>query len=288
MMTTPEELLNMLTNKLIEIALDPKKRSEYSISYMVDSTHSNTIQYYRNRPMISNIEPFTLASYYCKKICVKHSEEEEIVCIKKLLSELEKMSEEDYVEAYLFISETLKRHFKTCDSESAFRFYKSFIELKSKCFQMVSQSDLTLFLSVLRNNKEYEALGAIIDDMITRITSVEEPQFSEFATKEEFQEAIQSYVSILVGYVDSKSKQLTPEWMFMKSAILQAYDLFDPTEAYIYFLKLRDPKLSFDRNYFKAEKGDKKAQKFLANAYRTGKGVMKNQRLADFWGNMGQ
>lgn len=91
-MITENELLDLLTDKLIEVALDKKKRKAFELSYALDSTHEATIIYSKDVPTISNIEAYTLASYYCNLLCLPHSEDSEISSLKKLLAELDTIS----------------------------------------------------------------------------------------------------------------------------------------------------------------------------------------------------
>lgn len=46
-MITAKELLDKLNNKLIEIALEPKKRKKFELSHIVDATHATTITYFK-------------------------------------------------------------------------------------------------------------------------------------------------------------------------------------------------------------------------------------------------
>ena len=89
--------------------------------------------------MISNIESYTLSSYYCKRLCLPHTVEEETGLINKLLAELCLITGNDFDKTSTFITALLKDHYEsTCDYETQSRFCKTYILGKSESFQGVS------------------------------------------------------------------------------------------------------------------------------------------------------
>ena len=89
--------------------------------------------------MISNIESYTLSSYYCKRLCLPHTVEEETGLINKLLAELCLITGNDFDKTSTFITALLKDHYEsTCDYETQSRYCKTYILGKSESFQGVS------------------------------------------------------------------------------------------------------------------------------------------------------
>lgn len=283
-MITPEELLNKLTDKLIEIALEPEKRKAFELSYALDSTHEATIRYSKNAPTISNIEAYTLASYYCNMLCLLHSEDTEINLLKKLLAELDTISD-GYDKISAHITALLRDHYESsCGYEPKFNFCRLYIKEKCNLFRGVSLDDLEWFMTLLRQNKDYENLVSTIDNIVVYITSSEDPDTLIYDSEEEYNAAREAYSKNITEYVELKFNEIPKEWMFMKDAILQAYEFyFPPQELFVRILGIYSRKNGFDHYYTRAENGYSKYQKLIAAAYRTGDGVKANQRMADFW-----
>ena len=62
-MITEKEFLELLTDKLIEVAHNPKLRKEFRVSY--DEGSDNTsIVFYKNEPLMSEIEDYALAAFH--------------------------------------------------------------------------------------------------------------------------------------------------------------------------------------------------------------------------------
>ena len=107
--------------------------------------------------MISNIESYTLSSYYCKRLCLPHTVEEETGLINKLLAELCLITGNDYDKTSTFITALLKDHYEsTCDYETQSRFCKTYILGKSESFQGVSGIvDCTPLVSTIKVRKNW-------------------------------------------------------------------------------------------------------------------------------------
>lgn len=283
-MITPEELLNKLTDKLIEIALEPEKRKAFELSYALDSTHEATIRYSQNVPTISNIEAYTLASYYCNLLCFPHSEDSEISSLKKLLAELDTISNGyDIISSH--ITALLRNNYEiSCDYQSEFTFCRLYIKEKCNLFSGVSLDDLEWFMALLRQNKDCENLVSTVDNIVAYIASSDNPETFIYESQEEYDAAMKTYSKSLTEYVEIKLNEIPEELKFMKDAILQAYKLYNPSsESFVRMTRIYSRKNDFDHIYTRAENGYSKYQKFIATAYRTGDGVQVNQRLADFW-----
>ena len=256
-MITPEELLNKLTDKLIEIALEPKKRKAFELSYALDSMHEATIRYSKDAPTISNIEAYTLALYYCNKLCLPHSEDTEVELLKKLLAEIDTISN-DCDNICSNIMALLRNHHESSyDYESKFNFCRLYIKEKCNLFHGVNLYDLEWFMTLLRQNKDYEDMVSTVDNIIVYITSAEEPEII-CGSEEEYNAAIE-YDRRLVEYVELQFNGIATEWMFIKDAILQAYGLYIPSlEQFVRIGGICSQKKEFDHNYPRAEKGYKK------------------------------
>lgn len=281
-MITENELLDLLTDKLIEVALDKKKRKAFELSYALDSTHEATIIYSKDVPTISNIEGYTLASYYCNLLCLPHSEDTEINILRKLLAEIDTISNGN---DRIHITALLRNHYETsCDYESTFKFCRLYIKEKCNTLNGVCLDDLDWFMALLRQNKDCENLVSTVDNIVAYIASSEEPEIHIYEIEEEYGAALKAYSRNLTEYVEIKFHEIPKEWEFMKDAILQACGLYiPPQEQYVRMLLVYSRKNYFDHIYTRAENGYSKYQKLIATAYRNGDGVPVNQRMADFW-----
>ena len=62
-MITEKEFLELLTDKLIEVAHNPKLRKEFRVSYD-EGTDITSIVFYKNEPLMSEIEDYALAAFH--------------------------------------------------------------------------------------------------------------------------------------------------------------------------------------------------------------------------------
>ena len=61
-MITEKEFLELLTDKLIEVANNPKLRKEFRVSYD-EGSDITSIVFYKNEPLMSEIEDYALAAF---------------------------------------------------------------------------------------------------------------------------------------------------------------------------------------------------------------------------------
>lgn len=61
-MITEKEFLELLTDKLIEVAHNPKLRKEFRVSYD-EGSDITSIVFYKNEPLMSEIEDYALAAF---------------------------------------------------------------------------------------------------------------------------------------------------------------------------------------------------------------------------------
>ena len=61
-MITEKEFLELLTDKLIEVANNPKLRKEFRVSYD-EGSDITSIAFYKNEPLMSEIEDYALAAF---------------------------------------------------------------------------------------------------------------------------------------------------------------------------------------------------------------------------------
>ena len=62
-MITEKEFLELLTDKLIEVANNPKLRKEFRVSYD-EGSDITSIVFYKNEPLMSEIEDYALAAFH--------------------------------------------------------------------------------------------------------------------------------------------------------------------------------------------------------------------------------
>lgn len=62
-MITEKEFLELLTDKLIEVAHNPKLRKEFRVSYD-EGSDITSIVFYKNEPLMSEIEDYALAAFH--------------------------------------------------------------------------------------------------------------------------------------------------------------------------------------------------------------------------------
>ena len=62
-MITEKEFLELLTDKLIEVANNPKLRKEFRVSYD-EGADITSIMFYKNEPLMSEIEDYALAVFH--------------------------------------------------------------------------------------------------------------------------------------------------------------------------------------------------------------------------------
>ena len=62
-MITEKEYLELLTDKLIEVAHNPKLRKEFRVSYD-EGSDITSIVFYKNEPLMSEIEDYALAAFH--------------------------------------------------------------------------------------------------------------------------------------------------------------------------------------------------------------------------------
>lgn len=61
-MITEKDFLELLTDKLIEVAHNPKLRKEFRVSYD-EGSDITSIVFYKNEPLMSEIEDYALAAF---------------------------------------------------------------------------------------------------------------------------------------------------------------------------------------------------------------------------------
>lgn len=277
MITSAKELIDNLSDKLIDIALYPEKRKHFSISYIVNANSYSVIHYYKNSPRISCIEPFTLALYYSSGYCNANSEKEREDYFVKIGEQLKLIDNDlDRADAEGQVWTNLKLYYEGKDDMTFLICSKSCLRTLSMSKEGVSIEGLKDFRSQLDGIEEYKKVAETIDNITTFIESAE-AEIPEPMNEEIYNE----FVNKVANYARKAIEALDEDWSFLLFAILEAYDLAEN--------KFRIPaKGTFDYYYPKAEKGDKKYQKLLAEAYRTGNGVIKNTKLAEFWENQSE
>lgn len=274
MNTTAKDLIESLSDRLIEIALHPEKRKNFSISYIVNDTSHCTIQYYKNSPHISCIEPFSLALYYSDVYRCASSEEERSECLEKIVEQILLIeNDQDKAEAEVQVWTNLKLYCEGKDEMAFLKCSRLCLDALSRSKDGVSIEDLNN-LRALLDGDEYKSVAETIDNITAFIGSAE-AEMPEPVNNEIYSE----FIDKVAAYAREAIEALEEEWSFLLFAILQAH-------GFIENVFRRPAKGTFDFNYPKAEKGDKKYQKLLAEAYRTGNGVIQNTKLAEFWENM--
>ena len=305
-MTTEQEFRELLTDKLIEVAEHPKMRKEFSVIYKTESVNDNLaddnkpssttqIFFYKNKPMMSNIEQHAVIIYLLLK-----RNEESFAKAESLIEEVEDEWDKATLKQAL-LNDKAKYYQRKGNKEAYWKIIAEYFHNSALYTGMgyVYVDNLEEYYDFLVVHK----LWAVIYYFAANLFSVTEQQGAPLSDPNYLVQIHNDFTREELDFLRKVHKdvyidKIIPEEYFDPEKVHSCFeseeqeeslcDMFEKgiSVAYRYTRAAKRPtpkKGSFDYLYNKAEKGDKKAMAAIADAYRTGIGTHANQRLADYW-----
>lgn len=305
-MTTEQEFRELLTDKLIEVAEHPEMRKRFSVIYKTGAADDNPtddnnlgstaqILFYKNEPMMSNIERHAIIVYLLLK-----SNEESFAKAESLIEEVEDEWDKATLKQALL---TYKAQYynRKGDEDAYFDTKMEFFKNSALFTGMgnVYVDNLEEFYDFL---VEIE-IWAVVYYFAVDLFAVTKQQGAPLSDPNYLLQIHKNFTRKELDFLRKVHKdiyidKIIPEYCFNPEEKRKCFKSEEQEEspcgmfakgisvAYRYTRAARRPspkKGSFDYLYNKAEKGDKKAMATIADAYRTGIGTHANQRLADYW-----
>lgn len=277
-MITEEQIIQSVTSKLIEVVKHPEKRKKFIVS-----VENNGFCCYKNNPMMCDVDKYVLASYYAANILDATDETECLECYNKSLLFAREMKDEiDKDRLLMFLSARMANFFKIMGATSKAIEYLCLSIFCSTLVPEGADGDRLKDWRELEKQAKDECgegyylpflleMDRYFKDYKKRLRMAKNPEETNYA-----QEA-KSYVYKRAREIHAYENKLDEQSDWVSMAILQAYGIVDTIR------RPRPKKGEFDYYYNKAEKGDPEAQRIIADAYRNGDVVTKNERLANFW-----
>ncbi len=277
-MITEEQIIKSVTDKLIEVARHPEMREEFIVS-----VENKGFYCYKNNPMMCDVDKYVLASYYAGNILYTTNETECLECYNKSLFYIREMNDRiDSNRLLVFLYGTMVHFYKQKgDTSKAIEYICSQIFWSTLVPNGVDIDQIKKWRRLEKQSKDECGEGyylpfllemdSYFKDYEKRLRLAKNPDETNYA-----QEA-KAYVYKRAREIHAYENELDEQSDWVPMAILQAYGIVDT-------IKHPKPKKGeFDYYYNKAEKGDTKAQRMIADCYRNGDVVSKNERLANFW-----
>ena len=270
-----ERVLELLTNKLIEVGKWPNLRKDFTCSYQTASSRILTFQFWKNNPKMSNIEYFTLILYYSDKIeHIKSGNKINDIINRgcELLGLINDVS--DWSTASIAWWSSLYRYYERIGNKDAtYRCCILWLDALTQSPNGPSENTLNKYMKFLEEDEERQLGRKAIDDLTDYI----EEQYNSMIQRGESEETYREYIHAVCEYATKIQETLPEEYYPAIKAILQLDGIVKiPKRA-----RIRQG--TFDYCYSGAEEGDKEAQLIVAQAYREGEYVPMNIRLANFW-----
>lgn len=277
-MITEEQIIKSVTDKLIEVAKHPEMRKEYVVS-----VENKGFYCYRNNPLMCDVDKYVLASYYAGNILYTTNETECLECYNKSLEYLRKMNDRIDSDRLLVFLSAMMVHFynKKGDTSKALDYLRFNIFCSTLVPDGANIDQIKKWRKLEQQAKDEGGKGLYLlfllemdgyfKDYKKRLRLAKKPDETKYA-----QEAI-AYVHNRIKDIHTYDDELDEKSDWIPMAILQAYGIMGTIR------RPRPRKGEFDYYYNKAEKGDHEAQRIIAECYREGIFVTKNERLANFW-----
>lgn len=267
-----QEVIKVLTDKLVQVAKWPNMRKEFTVSLKIDSNTRWTLSFYKNEPKMASIEAYTLVLYYAELFMSaknKMEEEKEQEYKDKALEYLGNIEDavDQAVAGTLYCSALFHYYEKNEDFNNAYWAVRQWVMCSTLTPEGASEGSFNKYVTYLKHDEDAQYLLDIIDNC----NAYMEEQ------KEKCGEDWDRYVNSVYDYMYSQLDEEDESCYAVVEAMLQLNDIVELPK------QTRAKKGSFDYNYAKAEKGDKECIILISKAYRKGDGVCQNIRLADFW-----
>lgn len=278
-MITEEQIIQSVTDKLIEVAKHPEMRKEFNI--VVENW---TFDCHKNNPMMCDVDRHVLATFYAGNIA--HYAKSETDCqefYEKSNKYIDKMAYFiDRCRAHCFLDNITARFYvKKKDYDKALDYKYSAFIYSGTTPEGAELKEINELIKLARKagDQDFESYVCEIEDYFKefekKLNSESNP---EQAWPELARKAINDIREIVIQYTYEEGEERDEEEIEDNSVpFLQAHEIIKPPK------RISPLKGEFDHYYNKAEKGDTEAQRKIANAYREGKVVTKNERLANFW-----
>lgn len=283
-MISEEQIIKSVTDKLIEVAKHPEMRKEFLV------TVKNTQIYcYKNTPLMCDIDRYVLSTYYACLLALYAKTDDDLTeFFNKSLEHINQMVDSiDLCNAMAYLYAIVSQYFqkqKGLSDEISF-LVESFL-YSADTPEGVTIEDIRKLRSLAKKDPNNVPLYEFLSDIDSYFKEFEKKLDKEDNPEQSWPEYAQKAISDInekclasfeedIASEDEEEDRIEPD-RFAK-IILQAYKIIEPP-------KRKSPrKGEFDYYYNKAEKGDPEAQRIIADAYRNGDVVTKNERLANFW-----
>lgn len=278
-MITEGKIIQNVTDKLIEVAKHPEMRKEFYVTI-----GSRIFYCYKNNPMMCDVDRYLLATFYAFKIHLNaKSEADCLEFYEKSRKRIDEMVDSiDRSRALVFLNNiTAQFYIKKKD-------YTKALDYKINELIYSGGTPEGAELEVLNELKDlakeagsegYQSYFCEIEDYFKEFErKLNSETIPEHAWPELARKAVEDIREIVIQYFFDEGEELDEDTIGgLSTPILQAHEIINPP-------KRKSPgKSTFDFFYNKAEKGDPDAQRIIADCYRKGDVVSKNERLANFW-----